>query len=143
MIQARTSTPPPQLPPLSAFGNRGFITPPRSAASSHLSMDRGPALGEPLFREGELTSIDGGRTQSVHFSPGAPTIRTVNSGSTCTAVPQGARTRTISSVTFGTVIPGGTMSVPLEDGEEGDLGLLNDVNASGRLGSAWMPPSVV
>ncbi|KAF5341844.1 hypothetical protein D9611_001293 [Ephemerocybe angulata] len=146
-IQASSGsgTPPPQLPPLSAFGSGGFLTPPRTAASSALSVSSssggGALLGEGVFRDGEMPTIDG--PQGVHFSPGKSTIRSVNSGSTYTAtVPAGARARTISAVTFGSVRQG-TSGVgvagasPVESAEEGDLGLLNDRNAGGRLGSAW------
>ncbi|KAF6759738.1 hypothetical protein DFP72DRAFT_884022 [Ephemerocybe angulata] len=132
-------------PPLSAFGSGGFLTPPRTAASSALSVSSssggGALLGEGVFRDGEMPTIDG--PQGVHFSPGKSTIRSVNSGSTYTAtVPAGARARTISAVTFGSVRQGASGvgvagASPVESAEEGDLGLVNDRNAGGRLGSAW------
>ncbi|KAF6747997.1 hypothetical protein DFP72DRAFT_1146771, partial [Ephemerocybe angulata] len=131
----------------------GFLTPPRTAASSALSVSSssggGALLGEGVFRDGEMPTIDG--PQGVHFSPGKSTIRSVNSGSTYTAtVPAGARARTISAVTFGSVRQGTSAAgvagaSPVESAEEGDLGLLNDRNA-GRtagecvgvgLGSSW------
>lgn len=127
------------LPPLSPFGQTRFHTPPRSAlsqsvtASSHFS-------GEAVFKDGEVPTIDGPGSDNVQFSPGASTIRTVNSGNTV----QGPRTRTISAVTFGSAgaaTAGLGLSnavAPLESAEEGDLGLLNDANAGRRLGPAWM-----
>jgi len=111
-------------PPVSAFGLRGFQTPPRAATPADVG----------LFKHGEIPTIDGSVSSTgspidmpnAHFSPGASTIRTVHSSSTTV---QGGRTRTTSAVTtFGA---GGERVV------EDDLPLTG-VN-SGLLGSAWKP----
>ncbi|TFK21461.1 hypothetical protein FA15DRAFT_597809 [Coprinopsis marcescibilis] len=82
-------------PPRSAFLGRGFQTPPRAES---------PA-GAGLFKHSHVPTIDGSSPDPnsgmvippVHMSPGASTIRTVNSGST--AGP--GRERTISAMTYG------------------------------------------
>ncbi|RXW19368.1 hypothetical protein EST38_g6487 [Candolleomyces aberdarensis] len=80
-------------PPMSAFGmgpgHRGFQTPPRAATPADIGMHSG-------FKHGEVPTIDGPAGSpsgsegipmpSVHFSPGASTIRTVGSSSTAMQV---------------------------------------------------------
>jgi hypothetical protein len=126
------------MPSLSPFGQSRFTTPPRSTLSQ---VANAPAhySGEAIFKDGDVPTVDG-PADSAHFSPGASTIRTVNSGTTV----QGPRTRTVSAVTWGSAAAAtaglglSNAVAPIESAEEGDLGLLNEVNAGGRLGPAWM-----
>jgi hypothetical protein len=122
----------PSSPPVSAFGmgpgHRGFQTPPRAATPADVGMHSG-------FKHGEIPTIDGPAGSpsvsegipmpSVHFSPGASTIRTV--GSTSTTM-QGGRTRTTSAVTFGA---GDRLA------EEDSLPLTDGQGVSSLLAPAW------
>lgn len=123
----------PSSPPHSAFGagfhHRGFQTPPRAATPADIGMHSG-------FKHGDIPTIDGPPSTpppsdnvgipmpSVHFSPGASTIRTVNSGSTTV---HGGRTRTTS---VATAFAGDRLA------EEDHLPL---TGGSSLLGPAWTP----